>query len=165
MRKWTALRALGVLMAALVSFGAQPTGNGGPTLAALDIYEIQQLYARFCHGLDSGAEKGYLFADVFTTDGVYVDPSGRSFGGRERLAELARQNPDGRKSPTNLGHFTTNVMIEPMRGGARGQAYVLMAAATPQGGGLNAAGLYQDDLVKTGDGWRIKRRTFLRAAP
>jgi hypothetical protein len=164
MLKRKTLVALGMLIATLGALDAQQTGNAGPTPTALDYYEIQQLYARFCRGLDSAAENGYLFADVFATDGVYVDPTGRSYEGRERLAELARQNPDGRKSLTNMSLYTTNVIITPVPGGARGQAYVLMSTAAPQAGGVDAAGLYQDDLAKTVDGWRIKKRTFVRAS-
>ena len=164
MLKRNTLVTLSVFVATLAALDAQQTGNTGSTLTALDYYEIQQLYARFCHGLDSAAENGYLFADVFAADGVYVDPTGRSYEGRERLSELARQNPDGRKSLTNMSHYTTNVIITPVPGGARGQGYVLVSTAAPQGGGVNAAGFYQDDLAKTADGWRIKKRTFVRAS-
>jgi hypothetical protein len=163
MLKRKTLVALSVFVATLAALDAQQTGNTGSRLTALDYYEIQQLYARFCHGLDSAAENGYLFADVFAADGVYVDPTGR-YEGRERLAELARQNPDGRKSLTNMSHYTTNMMITPVPAGARGQGYVLVSTAAPQGGGVNAAGLYQDDLAKTADGWRITKRTFVRAS-
>jgi hypothetical protein len=165
MLKRRTFAALSVFVAALASLYAQQTRSIGPTLTALDYYEIQQLDARFCHGLDSAADNGYLFADVFTADGVYADQSGRSYKGRERLAALARQNPDERKSPTNISHYTTNMVLTPARGGAHGQVYVLIGTAARQGGGINATGLYQDDLAKTDDGWRIKRRTFVRSAP
>ena len=83
----------------LVSLSAQQTGKAAK-LSALDTYEIQQLYARFCHALDSASANGYLFADVFTADGVYVDRGGKSYTGRDHLAELARENPGERKSET-----------------------------------------------------------------
>lgn len=162
MRKWMPVLAATLLAVTLVSLSAQQTGKAAK-LSALDTYEIQQLYARFCHALDSASANGYLFADVFTADGVYVDRGGKSYTGRDHLAELARENPGERKSPTNLIHFTTNVMITAAKDGARGQAYVLVATASPQGGGLSTAGVYQDDLVKTAQGWRIKRRRFATA--
>ena len=69
MLKWKPFAALIVFVATLASLGAQQTHTASPPLTALDDYEIQQLDARFCHGLDSAAGNGYQFADVFTATG------------------------------------------------------------------------------------------------
>jgi hypothetical protein len=179
MRKYAAI----VLVAASFVAAVHTQRAAPANLSALDYFEIQQLYARFCHGLDSAADNGYLFANVFTADGVYVDAAGQRYEGREKLAEFARLNPDGRKGPTNVTHYTVNVMIDSAPGGATGRGY-LMVAAPPVARGAQAAtggaqagpgagranntnividgGQYSDDLVKTADGWRIKKRTFTR---
>ena len=176
------LIAIALSVAAMAAPSAQQRGAAPGTLPAADFYDIQQLYARYCHGLDSAADNGYLFANVFTTDGVYVDASGRMIQGRERLAEFARLDPDGVKGPTNIGHFTTNITLTPTSATtATGSGYLLVAArpAAPAGGAQAGrggaapaaaparavvdAGLYQDQLVKTADGWRISRRVFVRA--
>jgi hypothetical protein len=168
MRRYRLLAVLGAILTTLAAVDARQAEKGG-MLSAADDYEIRQLYARFCHGLDSAADRGYLFADVFTSEGVYVDPSGRSHQGREKLAALAREDPTGRKGPTNVVHYTVNVVINATSGGARGKAY--MAVVAPASGapastpGLAAAGLYEDEFVRTLEGWRLRKRTFVRASP
>jgi hypothetical protein len=164
MRKWQSLVGVTACLAAMVSVGARqqqrgPAGSPGFALTALDYYQIQQLYARMCHGLDSGAENGQLFAQVFTADGVYTDTAGATLGGHGQLAALARNNP--RKGPTNVGHYVTNVMIEPSASGATGRSYLMIALAGEGGqrASVTEGGRFRDELVKTADGWRIRSRT------
>lgn len=167
--RWGVAWALAVTMAAGAS--AQVRGTTG-TMPAADYYEIQQLYSRFCHGLDSAGENGYMFASVFTPDGVYVDPAGKTYTGREELAQLARLDPDGKKGPTHVSHYVTNVQITPTAAGALGTGYLMQGQTAPQtrpGGPppqgraeVTEGGLYRDELVKTADGWRIRKRTFAR---
>ena len=77
-----------------------------------------QLNARFVHGLDSAANDGCMFANVFTADGTNVDADGAIYEGRERLAAL-RQDPEGRKGPTDVRHYIANELVETAPGGAR----------------------------------------------
>jgi hypothetical protein len=68
-----------VLIVVLVAAGflgargdaAQRRPNVRP-LTTLDIIEIQQLAIRYAYGLDSGADDGHMYADVFTPDGEFV---------------------------------------------------------------------------------------------
>jgi hypothetical protein len=141
--------------------GAQQRPGSG--LSPLDHYEIQNLYARFCHALDSGAANGYMYADVFTSDGVFVDADGRMFEGRESLAGMAR---GGAKGPTNVEHFMTNVVVEPSATGASGRGYLMVGRRADPAANTPAAivngGQYWDELVRTPAGWRIKKRSFVR---
>jgi hypothetical protein len=158
MRNWkTAIIFSGVL-----AVGATVHAQGG-TLTPLDYAEIQQLYARYAYGLDSGADNGAMFAQVFTADGVLTDESGKTTQGRDKLMELARSNPA--KGPTNVQHFVWNVKIEPNAQGATGKAYIVVAklGETGQPAAVLDGGQYWDDLVKTADGWRIKKREFHKA--
>ncbi|MBI4265285.1 MAG: nuclear transport factor 2 family protein [Acidobacteria bacterium] len=158
-----------------IAFGAaapQARVADEPTeaLTALDYFEIRQLNARFVHGLDSAADQGTLFAGVFTADGVYVDAAGAVHEGRAALAEYARRDPDRRKGPTNVKHYIANDVVEPGQGSARGRGYVLMATRGQVGATTTAAarddltdgGQYWDELVRTREGWRIRRRTLVR---
>ena len=67
------------------------------SLTALDYHQITQLINRYAYGIDTCANDGYDYADVFTDDGVFVDrnsDAGFAAGGRvlargrEALAEL-----------------------------------------------------------------------------
>jgi hypothetical protein len=154
-----------VLLAVMTAVAAQRPAAQAPALTALDYHEIEQLNAQFCHGLDSAAEGGFQFANAFTADGVYIDASGRVYQGREQLAALARQDPESTKGPTNVRHYVTSTMVEPTAAGAAAKGYLMVAATrvnTRPGGALDA-GQYWDDLVRTADGWRIARRTLVRA--
>jgi hypothetical protein len=47
---------------------------GTPKLSAADYQEIAQLTNRYAYGIDTCANNGYDYADVFTADGVFVRP-------------------------------------------------------------------------------------------
>jgi hypothetical protein len=145
-------------------------------LTALDYLEIEQLTYKYGYALDSGADNGYGYADLFTPDGTFTGtnqgPTGRTYTGREALAALAR---GGRRGPAWVSHYVTNVVIEPAPGGkaaredaavttAVGRAYVAIFDIGNGGNGarssLTNAGLYNDEYVKTPGGWRFKSRTF-----
>jgi hypothetical protein len=171
MRQGSMMRQ-GLVVAACVLVGAMEAQaqarTGGQGLSAIDYYEIQQLYSRFCHGLDSGADGGRMFASVFTSDGVYVDTAGKSMTGPDQLAAYARQDIAGLKGPTNVAHFTTNIALEPTAPNAvTGTAYLVVTSPGGRGGagrGVVDGGVVRDELVKTADGWRIRRRTVTRDA-
>jgi hypothetical protein len=54
-------------------------------LTALDYAEITQLINRYAYGIDTCGGNGYDYANVFTTDGVFIDKNsdaGFAAGGR-----------------------------------------------------------------------------------
>ena len=136
-----------------------------PALSALDYLEIEQLTYRYGYALDSGADNGYAYADLYTDDGTFTGtnqgPSGRTYSGRDALAALAR---GGRRGPLWVSHYVTNVVIEPTATGAVGRAYVAILDIGNGGNGapsrVDHGGLYNDVYVKTPRGWRFKSRTF-----
>jgi hypothetical protein len=135
-------------------------------LTALDYYEIEQLSARYAHGMDTGAAEGRMAAGVFTPDGLLIDGGGRRAEGRPAIAALARQDPESRKGPTNVSELVANLVVEPSDGGAVAHSYVLFAAKPLPGqprGVVTSGGRYRDDLVRTPEGWRVRRRVFVRA--
>ena len=50
---------------------AQQNNAKPSTLAAQDILEIQQLVANYSYALDTAADNGYMYADLFTADGAF----------------------------------------------------------------------------------------------
>jgi hypothetical protein len=99
---------------------------GRATLTAMDHIEIQQLVAKYAYALDTGADNGYAYADLFAPDATFIGmnqgPKGRAYKGREALAALAR---GGKRGPLYVSHFATGVIIEPAPEGATGKVYVL----------------------------------------
>jgi hypothetical protein len=179
MTKWTAFRpgqawqaiALAVSVLTLVAaVHAQQkkitkVSTPAPSLTALDYIEIQQLVYRYGWALDSGADNGYAYADLYAPGGVFTGtnqgPTGRSYQGRESLAALSR---GGRRGPLFVSHYVTNVIIEPTAEGAVGRTYVAIFDIGNGGNGakskLDHGGLYNDVYVKTESGWRFKTRTY-----
>jgi len=133
---------------------AQQKVTGG-SLTAADYVEIQQLVARYSYAVDTHADNGYAYADLFTPDGMFGKTKGR-----EALAELARMTQKDRGGPSYTRHFLTNVIIYPTPEGARGSQY-LSAIDVSEGGKPSSVvhgGRYEDVYVKTPAGWRFKSR-------
>jgi hypothetical protein len=128
------------------------------TLTTQDYLDIQQLTARYSHALDTGADNGYAYADLFTPDGSAFD----RWIGRERIAEIPRWNPHG---PRYVRHFAMNHLIEPTADGALGKQYVVVIDIGTDGkaSSIFLGGQYQDVYVKTANGWRFKSRTEFRS--
>ena len=148
------MTVLAIGAAESLSARAQQKVAGG-TLTAGDYVEIQQLVARYSYAVDTHADNGYAYADLFAPDGVFGTTKGR-----EALAELARTTQKDRGGPSYTRHYLTNVIVFPTPEGARGSQY-LMAIDVSEGGKPSSVvhgGRYDDLYVKTPAGWRFKSR-------
>jgi hypothetical protein len=154
--------AVPAVLVALVAAQAQSQQRARGSLTALDYAEIQQLYGRYAIGYDSG--NGEMYANAFTADGVFELPGGKAMQGRKQLAEFAAA-PGGNKGPTNIFHVNSNITIEPSPEGATGVAYLVLVniGASGKPSTLTGGGIYRDVFVKTAEGWRIKKRSYLPA--
>ena len=70
---------------------AQQKVTGG-TLTAADYVEIQQLVSRYGYAVDTHADNGYAYADLFTVDGMFGKTKGR-----DALAELREIHAEGQR--------------------------------------------------------------------
>ena len=137
-----------------------------PVLTPQDYLDIQQLVARYAHAMDTGADNGNAYADLFAADGEFVGPAGPPTRGHDALAGLGRTGfVDGHKPALGVSHFIMNHVIEPAAGGATGKAYVVLVnigeGGKPGGEWSNAGGHYEDAYVKTAQGWKFKRREYI----
>ena len=138
--------------------------SSASALTTLDYLHIQQLVHHYGWALDSGADNGFAYADLYTPDGIFTGtnqgPAGRSYQGREKLAALAR---GGLRGPLYVSHYATNVVIEPAPdGGAVGHTYVAIFKLGQDGkpSVIEHGGRYDDVYAKTPAGWKFKQRTY-----
>ena len=168
MRRAIAIAALSVLVVGFSGTSAQQPTSPTPVLTPLDYLEIEQLVYRYGYALDTGADNGSGYADLYADDATFTGtnqgPSGRTYQGRERLAALAR---GGKRGPNFMSHWVTNVVVEPAPGGAIGKTYVGIFDIGNGGNGAKSrvdhGGLYNDVYVKTPQGWRFKSRSFFES--
>jgi hypothetical protein len=114
-----------------------------------DFVEIQQLLARYCHVVD-GKDWDRL-PSVFAGDaavtvaGIYPTTTG--------LVELRRLYSVTMRHPV-AHHSTSVIVVEESGGGAR----VSSKWVTVRADGTAGTGVYEDVVVHTPDGWRIRER-------
>ena len=163
-----ALALTGSLPETVATARAQPGG-----LSALDYQEITQLINRYAYGIDTCANNGYDYANLFTEDGEFIDrnsDAGFAAGGRvlahgrDALAELVGGGSRGCRTKlvwTDWSHLMLNHEITPTADGATGRIYLVQLGMEGPGSVARHGG-YEDVYVRTVDGWRIKSRTHVR---
>jgi 3-phenylpropionate/cinnamic acid dioxygenase small subunit len=111
-----------------------------------DHVEITQLLAQYCLRLDHDDIDGWVA--LFTPDAVYA-VYGREFVGHEGLRRLMTGAPGG----LHLGGPPVIRMVDADH--ARARQNLLFVEAVE---GIQRSALYDDELVRTPDGWRIAAR-------
>lgn len=150
-----------------VSAPPSPDRTNVKALTAQDYIDIRALASRYAYGLDTGADNGDLYANVFTADAEFhgppAVPGGPPFNAKGR-DELRKFAIPGRGS-AYVRHFMTNHLIEASPEGARGKVYLLVIDIAQNGKptSVNMGGHYEDIYVRTPEGWRIKSRNFYRS--
>ncbi len=156
------LIATATLGCALAAGGARL--GAAPALTAMDYVEIQQLVARTSFALDTAADKGRAYANLFTADGTLraKTPQPYEVKGREQLAAFAMGDL-AHRGPAYVRDYVTNHIITPSAEGATGRVYLAWIEVEENGrpGGIQSGGHYDDLYVRTPAGWRIKTRTVV----
>ena len=127
------------------------------SMTADDYIEIQQLYARYNNAIDSGDAEAY--AATFVPDGVF-----NTNNGHDALVGFINNWRDNLKG-TNRRHWNTNLAIMPTAEGASGSVYLLLVDVSVRPPIITAAAKYDDQLVKTPQGWRFKKRVTKGEGP
>ena len=146
--------------------GVAAQQRGSSRLTADDYIAIRQLVARYTFILNTAANNGADYADLFTTDGVMIGRAVPFSQGREQLSALGRlgrsaRNPGG---TLQVRHYAMNHVITPTADGATGMQYlavVFPGDGQKQPGSVNQGGRFDDVYAKTPQGWRFKRRVYL----
>jgi SnoaL-like protein len=153
---WIAFDLVACVLAAGAIVGAQQRTTPAATLTPQDYIDIQQLVSNYPYGLDGNTDNGATYASLFAPGAVFGRPRTE---GRDNLAALANREPHG---ANYVRHFITNHVIEPSPGGAIGREYAVIIDIGENGkpGGIALGGRYDDEYVKTPQGWKFKNRTF-----
>src|SRR5580704_15703009 len=150
--------------ASAAQFGGTAVAAPASSLSAGDTIAIQQLIARSAYALDSAADRGAAYAQLFTADGAFITKKAlpAEIKGRTQLAAFAVGDLTHR-GPAFVREYLTNYIIHPSRGAATGRVYVVWIEVGENGnaGAIQGGGHYEDEYVKTRDGWRIAMRTFV----
>jgi hypothetical protein len=147
----------GVLVAgAIVRAQQRNTVAANPALTPQDYIDIQHLVSSYPYALDGNTDNGATYAGLFAPGAVFGRPRTE---GRDNLAALANTQPRG---ANYVRHFITNHVIEPSPGGAIGREYAVIIDIGENGnpGRIALGGRYDDEYVKTPQGWKFKNRTF-----
>jgi hypothetical protein len=141
----TRLALVGVLAVAAGTWIAAQQG----TLTAQDLVEIQQLYAKYNWALDAGDSQAY--ASTFTPDGAFNNNVGH-----DAIVKFADTFHAGMGA--HVKHWNTNLLIQPAADGASGQVYLVLVDFATKPPTIATSASYSDQLVKTPQGWRFKKR-------
>ena len=139
-----------VAVAVITSSGWIYAQSATKALKVDDLVEIQQLYARYNWTIDAGDSEGY--ASTFTPDGVF-----NANVGHDAIVKFADTFHAGLGS--HVRHWNTNLMILPTPNGASGQVYLVLVDFANKPATIVTSASYTDELVKTAQGWRFKKRT------
>ena len=128
------------------------------SLAAEDELAIRNLYASYCHLMDTGDAKAWC--DCFVRDGVLSIPTQSvRIQGRENLARFAdgyRRSTGGRDR-----HVVMNIVLEAQDSNqTSGAAYLVVftGGRPPQ---AKTTGIYRDRLRREQGRWRFATRELL----
>ena len=153
---------ISVLATRVVDANAQPGNRSSGShvlLSPEDYIEIQQLYSMYSRDVDPGAVRDASW--MFAEDAVAMISGPKPLTTREEIKEFYKSVRD--RDAGGDRHFNTSYVIVGMPDGtARGSSYMLGLVRRQEGGPIEVEtfGKYEDKLVKTPEGWRIKERVW-----
>jgi hypothetical protein len=153
------MKIASLILLATLSVATLTAGGAEPPAAALsaqDQAEIQQLYAKYNHAIDSGEAEEW--AATFTPNGVFNE----RFTGREALIGFVN---NWKASGLVRRHWNSNLLLTGDSRRARGSVYLMLMNVGVKPAAVLATGMYVDELVKTDAGWRFERRVVKVDAP
>jgi SnoaL-like domain len=137
-----------------------PKSGPNTLLSAEDYIEIQQLYGMYARDVDPGSVRDASW--MFTKDAVLVIGDLKPMKTSDEIKAFYVGVKD-RQATGGVRHFNSSyVIVGTPGGGARGSSYMMQVETKAEGGHpeITLFGKYEDKLVKTPEGWRIKERVW-----
>jgi 3-phenylpropionate/cinnamic acid dioxygenase small subunit len=122
-------------------------------LAADDILAIHQLIAEYSHVVDG--RRWDDLPKIFTADGIF-DAASAGYPLVQGLENL-RRHMETATHP--VAHYVTNIVVKPVDDNLVETAGMIIAPWPD--GQTSTGGVYRDVIVRTPEGWRLKRRTVI----
>lgn len=123
----------------------------------IDRVEITDVLLRYATGIDR--RDWTVFRSAFTPDCVLDYGEIGSFTGVDAVTEFMDQS---HAMAGHTMHRLSNMVIAVAGDRASARTYVDgLILAADNVSGVNAVGFYDDELVRTSEGWRISRRRFI----
>ncbi len=166
MMRRSVISAAGALVAGLVggrsADAAAPAAAAGAALKLTteDRLEIQDLYARYCHGLDKADPD--MFSSCWTEDGEFTGGRGPGRAADDRTPRKGRDALTNMARNGGTRHFNSNLVLTPTVDGAKASVYLLLYTARTVPPTFVETAIYDDTLVKTPAGWKFKKRIVWR---
>jgi len=157
-RKAVVIVALAALMAGAGLGWTYSRASAAETaLTTQDYIDIHNLYGTYTRFTDmGGAGDGSDYASLFTEDGEFNNAKGR-----DALRKMIKGFHDRlQKNGWSSRHTYTGLVITPTPEGAKGSVYLLTFNVTAKPPFVDHSGVYEDWLVKTGGGWKYKKRIY-----
>jgi hypothetical protein len=131
-------------------------------LDPIDRIEIHDLVARYNLAIDTGDVEGWVA--TFTPDGVFDGIVGQFAGAAalRRFASAYASDPAYERYRV-AQHWVNNLVVDGQGDRARLRCQHLLVAPTATGGEVILVAAYDDELVRTPEGWRFALRR-VRAA-
>ena len=120
-----------------------------------DREELRELYARYCHSIDSGRYDEWV--DCFTEDGVFESPRFGRCAGREGLLQFCKQHRES-LGGAHVLHIVANLSFDIQGDTGTGTCHLVYNHCKDGRIQQSAVGHYTDLLKKTAKGWRFKSR-------
>jgi 3-phenylpropionate/cinnamic acid dioxygenase small subunit len=121
-----------------------------------DRQDVSDVLVRYATGIDR--RDWPLFRTVFTDD---CELDYGEIGTWRGVDEVVGFMVAAHEMAGHTMHRITNQVVDVSGDRATARAYVdALIMAQDGGSGVNAAGFYDDELVRTDSGWRIARRRF-----
>src|SRR5262245_12934381 len=149
-------------LAVAAGFAQQTSSRRTTSLTAQDYVDIQELYSRYSQGTDY--QDAALFASIFTPDGVFKPGPSPEIVGVKAITEWRQQSfVKGGQRRQRL--YNSSLILRPTADGATGRGYYALYVVSSKPAILTTTGHYDDEFVKTSEGWRIKKRTVVIDSP
>lgn len=119
----------------------------------LERAEIENLLERYCWTVDH--QQWDEWASLFAEDGVF-DVRGQQLKGRDAILTFVQNDIGDWQLVRHLAHQAGIEILGPNK--AKVRCYFELRGKTARGNGVEALGAYEDDLVKSDDGWKFQVR-------
>jgi hypothetical protein len=132
-----------------------------------EIVEMLGVYANAWDGKDPDAWAA-CFAEDGSMDIVREGDARPPAVGRESLRKMAETSFGSRLATIQTRHYQTNTVFQSLteaEARTRTMAFITWLRAGEEHPQVEMTGLYDDDWVRTPDGWRLKRRSLRVDSP